>query len=100
MTTSTMASELRAYLVANVAFLVPSGLFTIVFPWLIVVALRKSPERVGIAQMITQLPALFLLLFAGLLADRIEQRRILIVTHLLVAVSQLGMAWLIAAGAM
>jgi len=91
---------LRAYLLANVAFLVPSGMQTIIFPWLIVVALHESPERVGIAQTITQLPSLLLLLLAGMIADRIEQRRILVVTHLLVAVAQLGMAWLIAAGAM
>ena len=90
-----MTRELRAYLLANVAFLVPSGVVTIVFPWLIVVALHESPERVGIAQMITQLPALFLLLFAGWVADRIEQRRILIVTQVLVAVAQLGIAALI-----
>jgi len=93
-----MSSQLRAYLLANVAFLVPAGLGTVMFPWLIVVVLHESPERVGIAQMITQLPALFLLLFAGLIADRIEQRRILVVTHLLVALSQVGMAWLIVAG--
>ena len=95
-----MTRELRAYLLANVAFLVPGGLGTIIFPWLIVVALHESPERVGIAQMISQLPGLLLLLFAGLVADRIEQRRILIVTHLLVAVAQLGMALLITAGAL
>jgi MFS family permease len=95
-----MTRELRAYLLANVAFLVPGGLGTIIFPWLIVVALHESPERVGIAQMITQLPGLFLLLFAGLIADRFEQRRILIVTHLVVALAQLAMAWLIAADAL
>ena len=95
-----VTSQLRAYLLANVAFLVPGGLGTIIFPWLIVVALHESPERVGIAQMVTQLPALFLLLFAGLIADRFEQRRILIVTHLLVAASQLAMAWLIVANAL
>ncbi len=95
-----MTRELRAYLLANVAFLVPGGIGTIIFPWLIVVALQESAERVGIAQMITALPGLFLLLVAGLIADRIEQRRILIVTHLLVALAQLGMAWLIVADAM
>jgi MFS family permease len=92
--------ELRAYLLANIGFLVPSGLFTIIFPWLVVVALHESAERVGIAQMITQLPALVLLLVAGFVADRYEQRKILVVTHLLVALSQLAMAWLIGAGAM
>lgn len=95
-----MTRELRAYLLANVGFLVPSGLFSIVFPWLVVVALHESAERVGIAQMITQLPGLLLLLVAGFVADRYEQRRILVVTHLLVALSQLAMAWLIGAGAL
>ncbi len=90
-----MTRELRAYLLANVAFLVPSGLVTIVFPWLIVVALHEPPERVGLAQMISQLPALFLLLFAGWVADRMEQRRILIVTQVLVALAQLGIAVLL-----
>ena len=80
-----MTRELRAYLLANVGFLVPSGLVTIMFPWLIVVALHASPERVGIAQMITQLPGLFLLLFAGWVADRVEQRRILIISQLFAA---------------
>ena len=90
-----MTRELRAYLLANVAFLVPSGLTTIVFPWLIVVALHEPPERVGLAQMIAQLPALFLLLFAGWVADRVEQRRILIITQVLVALAQLGIAALL-----
>ena len=95
-----MSRQLRAYLLANIGFLVPSGLFTIIFPWLIVVALQESAERVGIAQMITQLPGLLLMLVAGFVADRYEQRRILVVTHLLVALSQLAMALLISAGAM
>jgi len=95
-----MTRELRAYLLANVAFLVPSGLVTIIFPWLIVVALHESPGRVGIAQMIAQLPGLVLLLVAGWVADRMEQRRILVVTHLLVALAQVGIAWLIVADAL
>ncbi len=53
-----MAAALRSYLLANVAFLVPSGLVGIIFPWLLVVALQEPPERVGIAKMIVQLPAL------------------------------------------
>ena len=89
------ASQFRAYLLANFVFLVPSGLVTIVFPWLLVVALQEPAERVGIAQMIAQLPALLFLLLAGWLADRVEQRRILIVTQLLVAAAQLGIAALL-----
>ena len=98
--TPVVTAALRTYLLSNVAFLVPSGLFTVLFPWLVVGALHESPERVGLAQMITQLPPVFLLLFAGLLADRFEQRRILVVTHLVVAVAQLATAWLVASGAL
>jgi MFS family permease len=90
-----MTRQLRAYYLANVAFLVPSGIATIVFPWLVVNVLNETPERVGIAQMISQLPALVFLLLAGLVADRIEQRRILIVTHVLVALGQFGIVLLI-----
>ena len=43
---------------------------------------------------------MFFLLVAGFVADRFEQRRILIVTHLLVALAQLSMAWLVGAGAL
>lgn len=95
-----MAAVLRSYLLANVAFLVPSGLVGIIFPWLLVVALQEPPERVGIAQMIVQLPALLFLLLAGLLADRMEQRRILVITHLLVALGQLGIALLVFSGSL
>ena len=97
---STLTRELRAYLLANVGFLVPSGLVTIMFPWLIVVSLHASPERVGIAQMITQLPGLFLLLFAGWVADRVEQRRILIISQVLAALPWFGIAALTAAHAL
>jgi MFS family permease len=90
-----MTRELRAYYLANVAFLVPSGIATIAFPWLVVNVLNESPTRVGIAQMISQLPALVFLLLAGLVADRVEQRRILVVTHILVALGQLGIVALI-----
>jgi MFS family permease len=93
-----VTAALRTYLLANIAFLVPSGLFTVLFPWIVVGALHESPERVGIAQMIIQLPPVFLMLFAGSLADRFEQRRILVVTHLFVAAAQLATAWLVAAG--
>jgi MFS family permease len=95
-----VTAALRTYLLANAAFLVPSGLFTVLFPWLVVGALHESPERVGIAQMVTQLPPVFLMLVAGFLADRFEQRRILVVTHLLVAVAQLATAALVYSGAL
>jgi MFS family permease len=74
------------------SFVIPMGIQTILFPWLIAVQLHESADRLGIAQMSTQLPGLFLILFGGLLADRIDQRKILIVFHILAAIPAAGLA--------
>jgi MFS family permease len=95
-----LTSTLRAYLLESVSILVPGGLQMVVFLWLVTVLLHESPERVGIAQMVSMLPGLFLILPAGLVGDRFDQRRILIVSHLLVAVPPLAMAYLVATDAL
>lgn len=64
-------------------FVIPNGIQMILFPWLVAVQLQESADRLGIAQMSTQLPGLFLILFGGVLADRIDRRKILIWLHLL-----------------
>lgn len=90
-----MTPSLRAYLLENVSVLVPAGMQTIVFMWLVTVLLHESPERVGIAQMVSMLPGLLLILVAGIVGDRFDQRRILIVMHLLLALPTMGMALLV-----
>jgi len=74
------------------SFVIPMGIQTILFPWLVAVQLHESVDRLGIAQMSTQLPGLFLILFGGLLADRIDQRTILIVAHIIAALPAAGLA--------
>jgi len=59
------------------------GIQTVLFPWLIVVELQESAARLGIAQMSTQLPGLCLILIGGVLADRVDARRILVIIHVL-----------------
>ncbi len=49
----------------------------ILFPWLGTVQLNESADRLGIAQMMTQLPGVVLILMGGLLADKIDPRKIL-----------------------
>jgi MFS family permease len=80
------------YLAGVGTFIVPMGMQTILFPWLVVVQLHEGAERLGLAQMCTQLPAIFLILFGGVLADRMDARKILLLGHLLAALPMLGLA--------
>ena len=67
----------------------------VLFPWLVAVLLHEPAQRVGIAQMCGALPALFLILFGGVVGDRFDQRRILIALHVFGALPPLVMAVLI-----
>jgi len=67
----------------------------VLFPWLVAVLLHEPAQRVGIAQMSGALPALFLILFGGVIGDRFDQRRILIALHAFGALPPLALALLI-----
>jgi hypothetical protein len=60
-----VTSGLRWYLASTACFLVPGGIQMVMFPYLVAVYLAESPARVGIAQMASQLPMLFLILWGG-----------------------------------
>ncbi len=87
----------RWYQASVASFLVPHGMLEVLFPFLIAVYLAQSPERVGLAQTALMLPPLALLLIAGVIADRVDQRRMLITLYVvnLIPVSGLLIAvWL------
>jgi len=77
-----------------------AGLQQVVFTWLIVGELRVSANRVGVAQMCQTLPMLVFLLFGGLLADRVELRRLLASLHVLAAAAAATLAVLVITGGM
>jgi len=89
---------LRAYLVSTAFTLVPGGIQQVLFPWLVAVYLHETPARVGIAQMSGQLPMLLLILWGGLVGDRIDQRRLLVALNAVLALPPLAMAALTHAG--
>jgi len=93
-----MASQRSWYLGGVTGFVIPLGIQAILFPWLVAVQLQESAERLGLAQMSTQLPAIFLILFGGVLADRVDARKILIYGHLLAALPALALAWVLHQG--
>lgn len=80
------------YMAGLTSFVIPMGIQAVLFPWLIAVQLQESASRLGMAQMATQLPGLFLILFGGLLADRVDQRKILISCHVIAAIPAAGLA--------
>ncbi len=86
------------YLTSTACVLIPGGVQQVLFPFLVAVVLQESAQRVGIAQMSWQLPALFLLLLGGVIGDRFDQRRVLLLSHVLAAIPPLVLAWLVGAG--
>ena len=89
---------LRWYLVSTAWFLVPGGIQMVLFPWFVAVYLNESPERVGIAQMASQLPMVFLVRVDGAVGDRLDQRRMLIWLHIAMAIPPLLLAGIVFTG--
>jgi len=95
-----MSKALRWYLASIAAVLLPGGISMVVFPSLVAIYLGASAERLGIAQMAGQLPALALVLLGGVVGDRFDQKRILIAGHLLAALPSATLAIAIALDAL
>ena len=89
---SDQKSQYRWYMAGIATFVIPMGIQTILFPYLVAVELQQGPERLGIAQMSTQLPGLLLILLGGLLADRVDRRAILIWMHVVASLPGLMLA--------
>ena len=90
-----MTKSLRWYLTSNGFYLIPGGIQQVLFPWLVAVFLAETPERLGFAQMASQIPMVLLILWGGLLGDRIDQRKLLIVLLEMQAMKKLSYLLLI-----
>jgi MFS family permease len=84
------------YLATTAAAWFPAGIQLVLFPYLVVVHLEASAARVGVAQMASQLPVLALILWGGVLGDRLDQRRLLVALQVAMALPPLAMALLLA----
>jgi MFS family permease len=62
--------------------------------WLVLI-LTNSPALLGLAGTATGLPTLFLALYAGVLADRMDRRRLLVVTNAVAALVAFTLALLV-----
>lgn len=77
------------YMAGAACQFIPFGIHNVLYAWLLTVQLGENGVRLGFAQMCAQLPGLLLVLFSGLLADRADRRRILILFHCLAALPAL-----------
>ena len=86
------------YLAGMCPYFCAIGIQNVVMTWLLTQVLHESPSRVGLAQMLTMLPMLTVILLGGVVADRRELRRLLITLQLAMALLPLILSGLIWAG--
>ncbi|MEO8273825.1 MAG: MFS transporter [Chloroflexota bacterium] len=87
----------RRYLLAGMFGTVAAFMLQTAQGWLVLV-LTNSPALLGLAGAVAGLPALFLAVVAGVLADRVDRRRLLILTNSTSAVLGLILAILTTLG--
>lgn len=72
------------------------GIQMVMFSWLVVGPLDAGAQWLGLAQTSTMLPALFLVLFGGAAADRVDPRGLLALLHVVAAAPVLALAFAVA----
>ncbi len=82
----------RWYLLGFGLYFSAMGIQSVLYPWILTQVLNESASRVGFAQMMSMVPMLTLVLFGGVVADRHELRRHLIVLQCLIAFVPLSLA--------
>ncbi len=89
------ARQFRWYIASVATFMVPGSIQMVLFPFLVAVVLAEPAERVGLAQTMSMLPSLLLVMIGGLVAERVDQRRLLMLIHCLAALPYLVLAALL-----
>jgi MFS family permease len=90
-----------AWFVAGVgSWALAAGMHQVLFSWLVVGELRESPQWVGAAQTFQTLPSLLFLLLGGVVADRVDRRRLLLSLHAAASLLALAMSGFVGSGAL
>lgn len=72
--------------------MVAFSLQSILVTWILVGILRESPERVGLAQMLIGVPGLVFMLWGGVIGDKVDGRKLLLITQFLCIIPVLALA--------
>jgi MFS family permease len=87
-----MRSAFAIYLAGLGSWFVPLGIQTVLFSWLAAIVLHMDAFAVGIAQVAMMAPGILFLPLGGLVADRGNARRLLLLYHFLYALPPLVLA--------
>ena len=79
------------YSLATGTWFAAHGVQSVLFAWLVTMALRESPQLVGVAQMAMLMPAMLLMLFAGSVADALGGRRVAMLAQGFAVLPSLGL---------
>jgi len=93
-----MRSAFPIYLAGLGSWFVPLGIQMVLFSWLAAIVLHMDPFAVGIAQVAMMAPGILFLPLGGLVADRGNARRLLLLYHFLYALPPLVLAGVLMAG--
>jgi Transmembrane secretion effector len=93
-----MRSAFPIYLLGLGSWFVPLGIQMVLFSWLAAIVLHLDAFSVGIAQVALMAPGILFLPMGGLVADRGNARRLLLLYHFLYAVPPLMLGGVLAMG--
>ena len=96
--TLTDSGDFRWYLTTHSSWFFGMGLQMVIFPYLVTEVLLGSPKMIGIAQMSMMAPTWFLMLFAGVIADKRDGRRLLILLNAIAMIPPFVLALVVASG--
>ncbi len=87
-------NPMAAYLGGIATWFTSHGLQFVMVPTLVVVTLGGSAAQLAAAQVALALPQVFLMLYAGSVADKNDSRKILLVVNILAALPPMALGWL------
>lgn len=91
-------NPMAAYLGGIATWFTSHGLQFVMVPTLVVVTLGGTASQLAAAQVALALPQVFLMLYAGSIADKNDSRKILLLVNLLAAMPPIALGWLTYSG--
>ena len=85
-------NQLFWYATSNSLWTLAFSVQTLMVTWVLVGILHESPERVGLAQLMIGVPGLLVILWGGVIGDKVDGRQLLLLTQLLCIVPALLLA--------
>ena len=87
-------NPMLAYLGGIATWFTSHGLQFVMVPTLVIVTLGGTATQLAAAQVALALPQVFLMLYAGSIADKNDSRTILIWVNLLAAIPPMALGWI------